>query len=62
MNDKHLLLDVRVRERYLKRGQLDAKELEKHLNELPDLADRCEPVSFPQPALDGDADDNSEDD
>jgi len=31
-------LDARVRERFLSTGVLDAKVLEKHLSELPDVA------------------------
>lgn len=45
------ILDVRVRERFLAGGSLDPKSLEKHLGELPDAADRCEPVGLRQPAL-----------
>ena len=53
MITKEHLMDVRVRERYLKRGLVNAKELEKHLSELPDLADQMEEVGLAQPALDG---------
>jgi hypothetical protein len=45
------ILDVRVRERFLANNNLDPKSLEKHLGELPDAADRCEPVGLRQPAL-----------
>jgi hypothetical protein len=50
-------LDVRVRQRNLSSGKLDPKVLEKHLSQLPDLADACEPVSLEQPALAGIVDD-----
>lgn len=53
MNDKSSLLDIRVRERNLKRGLLDAKEVEKYQNELPDLSDQTDLVTLPQPALSG---------
>jgi hypothetical protein len=48
------LFDIRVRERHLRSGALDPKALEKHLADLPDLSDRAESVTLPQPALDGD--------
>ncbi|MFO0660319.1 MAG: hypothetical protein U0165_10890 [Polyangiaceae bacterium] len=47
------LTDVRVRERNIKKGLLDPKELEKYLHALPDVAESCELVSEPQPALAG---------
>ena len=46
-------LDVRVRERNLRKGILDDKDVEKHLAQLPDLADQAEPLGIPQPALGG---------
>jgi len=45
--------DVRVRERNQKNGTLTDKDLDKHLGQLPDVADHCEQVSLPQPALGG---------
>ena len=57
MNDKSQLLDVRVRERNLKRDAIDAKEVEKHLAELPDQAENAELITQPQPALTGDDED-----
>jgi hypothetical protein len=45
--------DVRVRERNLRKGILDDKELEKHLTQLVDVAEQSEPVAHPQPALGG---------
>ena len=48
--------DVRVRERNLKRGILDEKEVERHLSQLPDVADKAEPIGFPPPALGGRSD------
>lgn len=47
------LLDVRVRERFLGNGLLDAKVLEKHLAELPDVEGRSEEITLEQPALFG---------
>lgn len=44
-------LDSRVRERFLANGHLDPKVLEKHLGELPDLADKGEDIDLRQPAL-----------
>lgn len=46
-------LDVRVRDRNLRKGVLDEKEVEKHLKELPDAAANAEAVTTPQPALAG---------
>lgn len=43
--------DVRVRERNLKSGHLQDKEVEKYLAALPDLADQAEPFAIAQPAL-----------
>jgi hypothetical protein len=45
--------DVRVRDRNLRRGVIEEKELEKHLTALPDVADQAENVAHPQPALGG---------
>lgn len=44
-------LDSRVRERFLASGQLDPQTLEKHLAELPDVADKGEGIALHQPAL-----------
>jgi hypothetical protein len=38
------LLDKRVAQRYLKKGRLDDKEYQRHLEALPDLADAAEEV------------------
>jgi hypothetical protein len=48
-------LDVRVRERNLRKGVLDEKDVEKHLKELPDSAANAENVTTPQPAVGGGA-------
>jgi hypothetical protein len=48
-------LDVRVRERNLRKGILDEKDVEKFLKELPDSAANAEAVLTPQPALSGGA-------
>jgi hypothetical protein len=45
--------DVRVRERNLKKGVLNDKDVEKHLGGLPDVAEKAEPVGQSQPALGG---------
>ena len=45
--------DVRVRERNLVKGILDEKDVEKHLSQLPDVADQAESIAVPQPALGG---------
>ena len=57
LNPKHL--DKRTAERYVRSGQLDEKALERHLTELPDVADKATPV---ETAMDGeDFDDDLED-
>ncbi len=45
--------DVRVRERNLKKGVFDQKDVETHLSQLPDSADQAESIGAPQPALGG---------
>jgi hypothetical protein len=48
-------LDVRVRDRNLRKGVLDDKDVEKYLKELPDSAANAENVTTPQPAVGGGA-------
>jgi hypothetical protein len=60
--DSPWITDVRVRERQIKSGRLDPKELEKHLRELPDMADKAENLDIPQPALESEESDEPEDD
>jgi hypothetical protein len=38
------LFDKRVSARYIKKGLLDAKEHERYLKSLPDLADKAVPI------------------
>lgn len=45
--------DVRVRERNLRKGLIEEKDVEKHLSSLPDAADQAETISVSQPALGG---------
>lgn len=45
--------DVRVRDRNVRRGVFDTKEVEKQTALLPDLSDQAEMMIFPQPALGG---------
>jgi hypothetical protein len=45
--------DVRVRERNVKKGFFDEKDIEKHLAQLPDAADQAETITVHQPALGG---------
>jgi hypothetical protein len=45
--------DVRVRERNLRKGMFDEKDLEKHIAQLPDVSDQADSVTNPQPALGG---------
>ena len=53
-------LDIRVRERNLKKGTLDAKELDKSLKDLPDVSAQATIVTLAQPAF-SDADDGLDD-
>ena len=55
------LTDTRVQARNLKKGTLEAKDLEKHLKELVDVSDKLEHVTLAQPALAGSEDDEDED-
>jgi len=48
--------DIRVRERNVRKGIFDEKEIEKHLAALPDVADQADGVTAPQPALGGRSD------
>jgi hypothetical protein len=45
--------DIRVRERNVRKGIFDEKDIEKHLAGLPDAADQAETITVPQPALGG---------
>jgi hypothetical protein len=45
--------DIRVRERNVRKGILDDKDIEKHLSQLPDVGDQAESIAVPQPALGG---------
>jgi hypothetical protein len=38
------LVDKRVASRYVRKGVLDEKDLDKHLKSLPDLADQAMPI------------------
>ncbi|MCA9626290.1 MAG: hypothetical protein KC766_01430, partial [Myxococcales bacterium] len=46
-----LKLDVRVRERLFRKGQLASSVVDAHVATLQDLESQCEPVSIAQPAL-----------
>ncbi len=45
--------DIRVRERNLKAGILNDKDVEKQKAALPDLTDASEPATLAQPAIGG---------
>lgn len=45
--------DVRVRERNLRKGIFDEKDVEKHIAGLPDVADQADSIVLPQPAIAG---------
>ena len=46
-------LDIRVRERNLKNGRLQEKDLEKFISSLPDLGTDTTAFATPQPAIEG---------
>jgi hypothetical protein len=56
-------LDIRVRERNLAKGILDAKDVDRYLKDLPDAAANAESIPLDQPALEpaDDEDDGDED-
>lgn len=43
--------DVRVRERNIRKGVFDDKDVEKFLSQLPDVSDQAEAIAVGQPAL-----------
>ncbi len=45
--------DIRVRERNVRKGIFDEKDIEKHLAQLPDVGDTGETIGTAQPALGG---------
>jgi hypothetical protein len=45
--------DVRVRERNIRKGIFDEKDVEKHIASLPDVGDQAESIPIPQPAIAG---------
>lgn len=51
MSNNNPVYDIRVRERNLKKGLLEHKEVDKLLKDLVDVGDQCELVETPQPAL-----------
>jgi hypothetical protein len=55
-------LDKRTAERYLRSGQLDDKAYERHLKNLPDVADKAATVETAIDADDVDMDDDYEGD
>ncbi|MGE6761976.1 hypothetical protein ACQKGO_28450 [Corallococcus interemptor] len=57
INPKHL--DKRTAERYQRSGQVDEDAYKKHLEELPDVADKAVPIDT---QMDGDIDDDFDDD
>jgi hypothetical protein len=54
-------LDSRVRERFLSSGVLDPATLDKHLGELPDVADQGAGIDLHQPALSATVDEAGDD-
>jgi hypothetical protein len=43
--------DIRVRERNVRKGVFDEKDIEKFLSQLPDVGDQAESIVLGQPAL-----------
>jgi hypothetical protein len=46
-----LKFDVRVRQRMMAKQLLTPTQLQRHLDELPDVEGRCDPIGPQQPAL-----------
>lgn len=44
-SNSELLLDKRLTERNVAKGTLPKAEFEKHLKDLPDLADKCDNIA-----------------
>jgi hypothetical protein len=61
MPDSHdnRILDKRVVHRYVRKGTVDEKDYEKHLKNLPDLADKAAPV---EASIEGEDLDDEDDD
>lgn len=45
--------DVRVRDRNLRKGVFDEKDVEKHMSQLVDVSEQAESITLAQPALGG---------
>jgi hypothetical protein len=45
--------DVRVRERNLRKGVFDEKDVEKHVSQLVDVSDQADTITLGQPAIGG---------
>ena len=45
--------DVRVRERNIRKGIFEEKDVEKYLAHLPDVGDQADSIGLEQPALGG---------
>ncbi len=45
--------DVRVRERNIRKGIFEEKDVEKYLAQLPDVGDQADSIGLEQPALGG---------
>jgi hypothetical protein len=53
-------IDKRVLHRYLRKGIVDEKDLEKHVKNLPDLAEQAAPVEASIEGQTHDAEDDAE--
>jgi len=51
------IVDRRVVQRYLRKGQLDEKDYEQYLKKLPDVADQAVPIESEIEHVETDADD-----
>jgi hypothetical protein len=45
--------DIRVRERNIRKGIIDDKDVEKHIAQLPDVSEQADSIGFAAPALGG---------
>ena len=53
------MLDKRVHDRYMTRGQMDRRLFEKHLKALPDSADKAEAMELGSSIVEEDAPEDS---
>ncbi len=46
MSDKEKFFDVRVYQRYVKEGEISREDFKKHMESLPDVSDKSQPLNI----------------